>query len=112
NEAPTVANPVADHTVLEGTPFSIPMPANTFADQDAILGDVLTYSAALANGSALPSWLSFNAANRTFSGTPDDAQVGSLDLRLTATDTGNLSTSDVFTLTVQNVNEAPTVANP
>jgi len=31
---------------------------------------------------------------------------------VTATDTGNLTASDIFTLTVQNVNEAPTVANP
>ena len=35
-----------------------------------------------------------------------------LDLRVTATDPGNLSASDVFTLTVNNVNDAPTVANP
>jgi Ca2+-binding RTX toxin-like protein len=107
NEAPTVAVPLADQMVLEDAPFSLQIPATTFADPDA--GEVLTYSAALANGSALPTWLTFNAAIRTFSGTPDDAQVGSLDLRVTATDTGNLSASDVFTLTVANVNEAPTV---
>ncbi|THI86102.1 MAG: hypothetical protein CAF41_009330, partial [Nitrospira sp. CG24A] len=110
NDAPTVAVPLADQTVSEDAPFSIQVPANTFADQDAIHGDTLTYSASLANGSALPTWLSFNATTRTFTGTPDDAHVGSLDLRVTATDTGNLTASDVFTLTVQNVNEAPTVA--
>ena len=110
NDAPTVANPFADQTVLEGAPFSIQVPGNTFADEDA--GDVLSYSATLADGSALPTWLSFNGTTRTFTGTPDDAQVGSLDLRVTATDTGNLSVSDVLTLTVTNVNEAPTVASP
>jgi Ca2+-binding RTX toxin-like protein len=110
NHAPTVANALADQTVPEDAPFSIQVPANTFADQDA--GDTLIYSASLADGAALPSWLSFDATTRTFSGTPDDAQVGSLDLKVMATDTGNLTASDIVTLTVQNVNEAPTVANP
>ena len=110
NDAPTVANLLVDQTVLEDAPFSIQVPGNTFADEDA--GDVLSYSARLANGSALPTWLSFNATTRTFTGTPDDAQVGSLDLRVTATDNGNLTVSDVFTLTVTNVNDAPTIAAP
>ncbi|HSL03114.1 MAG TPA: putative Ig domain-containing protein [Nitrospiraceae bacterium] len=110
NDTPTVANPLADQTVSEDAPFSTQVPVNAFADEDA--GDVLSYSASLTNGSALPTWLSFNATTRTFTGTPGDAQVGSLDLRVTATDSGNLSVSDVVTLTVANVNEAPTVVAP
>ncbi|TKB72939.1 MAG: hypothetical protein E8D46_10695, partial [Nitrospira sp.] len=110
NDPPTVLNLIADHTLPEDAPFSIQVPANTVADDDAIHGDTLTYSASLANGAALPTWLSFDVATRTFTGTPDDAQVGALDLRVTATDTGNLSASDTFTLTIQNVNEAPIVA--
>ncbi len=110
NRAPTVATPLADQTVPEDAPFSLVMPANMFADQDA--ADVLTLSASLADGTALPSWLGFDAATRTFTGMPDDAQVGTLDLKVTATDSGNLSVSDVFTLTVTNVNDAPTVATP
>ncbi|HMS82056.1 MAG TPA: calcium-binding protein [Nitrospira sp.] len=110
NHAPTVTNPIADQTVLEDAPFSIQVSDNTFADPNA--GDTLTYSATLANGHAVPSWLSFDAATRTFSGTPDDAQVGTLNLTVTATDAGGLSAVSSFALTVQNVNEAPTVANP
>jgi trimeric autotransporter adhesin len=110
NQAPTVANPVPDQTVLEDAPFSAQIPTSTFTDPDA--GEVLTYSATLANGATLPTWLSFDATMRTFTGTPDDAQVGSLDLRVMATDTGNLSVSDTFTLTVQNVNDAPAVIVP
>jgi Ca2+-binding RTX toxin-like protein len=112
NDAPTVATPLADQTVLEDAPLTIQVPADTFGDADAIHGDTLTYSATLANGSPLPSWLNLNVTTRTFTGMPDDAQIGGLDLRVTATDTGNLSASDVFTLTVSNVNEAPVVANP
>jgi hypothetical protein len=110
NQAPTVANPLVDQMVSEGTMFSLPVPSNTFIDPDA--QDTLAYSASLADGSALPAWLSFDAVTRTFTGTPDDAQVGSLDLRVTATDSGSLSAFDTFTLTIQNVNEAPTVASP
>ncbi len=110
NHAPTVTNPLADQTVPEDAPFSFVGPATTFADQDA--GDVLTFSASLADGTALPGWLSFDASSAMFSGMPDDAQVGSLDLRVTATDRENLNVSDVFRLTVANVNEAPTVAVP
>ncbi|NOS81873.1 MAG: hypothetical protein HOP32_09875, partial [Nitrospira sp.] len=110
NHAPTLATPLADQTVPEDVPFSFIVPSTTFSDEDT--GDVLTLSASLADGTALPGWLSFNATTRTFTGTPDDAQVGTLDLRVTATDTGNLSASDTFTLTVTNVNEAPTVAAP
>jgi Ca2+-binding RTX toxin-like protein len=110
NHAPTVAVPLADQTISEGASLNLVVPANTFADEDA--GDALTYSASLADETALPAWLSFNPTTRTFTGTPDDAQVGNLDLRVTVTDTGKLTVSDVFTLTVNNVNEAPTVAAP
>ena len=74
NHAPTITAPLADQTVPEDAPFSLVVPANTFADEDA--GDLLTLSASLADGTALPSWLTFDEATRTFSGTPDDAQVG------------------------------------
>ena len=59
----------------------------------------LTYKATLASGAALPGWLSFDAATRTFSGTPPQNFNGSIDLKVTASD-GSFSTSDTFTLTV------------
>jgi Ca2+-binding RTX toxin-like protein/GH24 family phage-related lysozyme (muramidase) len=107
NRAPTVANPMADQTVLEDAPFSVVVPANTFADQD--VGDDLTLSASLSDGTALPAWLSFDPLTRTFSGTPDDAQVGTLGLRVTATDHLNAAVATTFSLTITNVNEAPTL---
>jgi Ca2+-binding RTX toxin-like protein len=107
NHAPTVAMPLADRSVPEDTQFSLTVPSHTFADEDA--GDVLALSASLADGSALPTWLNFDAPTATFSGTPDDAEVGSLDLKVTATDQENESISDVFTVSITNVNEAPTV---
>lgn len=112
NEAPTVATPLADQNILEDAAFSLAVPASTFADVDQIHGEVLTYSATLAEGTALPTWLSFDPLTRTFSGTPVNSDVGVLNVAVTATDSGNLSTSDTFSLTVQNINDAPTVAAP
>ena len=97
NRAPVVASPMSDLTWREGASTVFTVPAGTFADPD---GNSLTYSAKLSTGAALPSWLSFNAATHVFSGT---APVGSPDytVRVTATDTGGLSTYDdvnVFTV--------------
>ncbi|MDZ8104294.1 MAG: Ig-like domain-containing protein [Nostoc sp. DedQUE12a] len=105
NDAPTVANIIADQTTLEDGFFSFTVPANTFADVDA--GDSLTYSATLANGNPLPAWLTFNANTRTFSGTPDDPNNGTISIKVTATDTSNASANDTFNLTVTPVNDAP-----
>ena len=90
NHAPTVATPLADQTVPEDAPFSLVVPANAFADEDA--DDILTLSASLADGTTLPDVAELLCGDAaTFSGTPDDAQVGSLDLRVTATDAGILA---------------------
>ena len=110
NHAPTLAAPLADQTVPEDAPFSLVVPADTFADEDA--GDMLTLSASLADGTPLPAWLTFDAATATFAGTPDDAQVGTLDLKVTATDRENLTVSDDFRLIIANINETPTVEAP
>jgi len=75
--------------------LSYAVPAGLFTDAD---GDALTYSATRADGSALPPWLSFNAATQTFSGTPAAADFGAFDVKVNATDPGGLSASDVFTV--------------
>ena len=108
NDAPTVANAVADQSTAEDAVYSYQIPANTFADVDT--GDTLTYEATLANGDPLPTWLSFDASTRTLSGTPLNGDVGLIDVKVTATDSAGtpLSVSDTFTLTVTNTNDAPT----
>lgn len=110
NHAPTVATPLEDRTIQEDVPFTMTVAVDAFADPDA--GDLLTFSASLAHDGPLPSWLSFDAGTRTFSGTPDNGDVGSLEVKVTATDSGSLSASDTFNLTVTNVSDAPTVASP
>ena len=98
NQQPVVSNPIPNQTATAGAVFSYTFPTNTFSDPDA--GTTLTYSATLSNGSALPAWLSFSAGTRTFSGTPAAANVGPIDVRVTASDGAGGSISDVFTLTV------------
>lgn len=106
NHAPTVAAPLQDQQVIEGRGFSYVVPAGAFVDVDA--ADTLTFSATLADGSALPSWLVFDAQTRTFSGTAEGA--GTLSVRVTASD-GSLTASDVFDLAVQ-PNLAPVLSVP
>ena len=105
NNAPTVANEIADQSATQDSAFNFTVPANTFNDVDA--GDILSYTATLDNGEALPTWLSFDAATGTFSGTPGDSDVGSLSVTLTATDSFGASISDTFNLAIANTNEPP-----
>jgi Ca2+-binding RTX toxin-like protein len=101
NDAPAVAAAIPDRTASEDAAFSYVIPAGTFADVDNATLSLTT--------SALPTWLSFNAATRTFSGTPTNANVGTFNVTVTASD-GSLSVSDIFAITVTNTNDAPTVA--
>ena len=110
NQTPTLDNAISDQTVSGSGAWSYQVPANTFSDPDS---DPLTYSATLGDGSALPSWLSFDVSNRIFGGNPAIAQDASpITLKVTATDSGGLTVSDTFTATFSNSNDTPTVANP
>ena len=103
NQAPVVMIPLADQTFAEDSPVSFTLPANSFSDAD---GDALTYTATLSNGAALPSWLSFDAASRTFSGTPP------LNYNGTTLGQGHRvrwhrRDRDTFNLAIASVNDAP-----
>ena len=96
NTAPVVANPLADQEVTVDVPFTYVVPADAFTDAD---GDLLTYTAALSGGGMLPSWLTFDPATRTFTGTPTAADVGTVSVKVTASD-GSDSVSDTFDIVV------------
>ena len=68
---------------------------NVFADVD--VGDTLSYTATDVGGSALPSWLTFNAATRTFSGTPT-AGDSNLTVTVIAMDTAGATQSNSFNI--------------
>ena len=97
NKDPVVDNPIPDRLATVALLFYFQFTVDTFRDPD---GDSLTYTAAKADGTALPAWLHFDAAQRTFSGTPDNNDVGVLSVKVAADDSKGGSTFDTFNITV------------
>ena len=93
NQTPYLNNALTDQTATEKVAFSYQFNSTDFKDDD--FQDRLTYSATLSNGAALPSWLSFDSATRTFSGTPGVNDAGTVSVKVTASD-GQATTSDTF----------------
>ncbi|MEQ8238972.1 MAG: putative Ig domain-containing protein, partial [Cyclobacteriaceae bacterium] len=109
NDAPTVNNAIPNKVINEDELFEFMIPANTFVDVD--LNDQLSITADIIDGSPFPSWLNFDNATNTFSGTPTNDDLGTIAISVSAIDQNAESTSTDFTLEVINVNDAPTVAN-
>ncbi|MFZ5636354.1 MAG: putative Ig domain-containing protein [Pseudomonadota bacterium] len=95
NRAPVVSVPLDDQYAYSDYEFYYQIPANSFTDPD---NNPLTYTATLSNGSALPAWLSFNAATRTFQGYPFGTGNQGWTIRVRATDPSGLSVYDDFWL--------------
>jgi len=104
--APVLSSQTGTQTWKLGQAVSFALAADTFTDPQ---GENLTYKATLANGSALPSWLKFNAATGTFTGTVPNTANG-LSVKVTATNTGGASTSETFSIATPA--SAPTVTAP
>lgn len=97
-KAPVLSSQTANQSWTAGQKVSLTLAANTFTDPDK---QTLSYKATLGDGTALPSWLSFNATTNTFSGTaPTLTKQQTLSLKVTATDTDKLSVSETFSVTL------------
>ncbi len=107
NDMPIIVNPIASQVASEDSFFSFTIPDGTFSDFDE--GDILTYNASMSNGDQLPAWLSFDPGTRNFSGIASNDDVGTLELKVTATDIAGEAASNVFNVMVNNVNDAPTL---
>ena len=117
NDAPTVANTIPDQPATVGTAFSYAFPANTFSDADT--GDMLRLHGRARDESrrqveqTLPTWLpTFAASTRTFSGTPQTADVGTVALKVTASDGNGGSVSDEFDIIVSAAANTPATGAP
>ena len=97
NHAP-VAGEIASQNARVDQEFAFAVPANTFTDVDP--GDQLSYSASLAGGQALPSWLTFDPTTQAFSGTPPAGAIGTLEVRVTAVDLTGLLAASTFVLSI------------
>lgn len=106
NDAPTVTHLVNPDPAIPGAPWTWNT-GTVFADPE---GTAIVYSATLADGSALPDWLSFDADTHTFSGNPP-AGSPYLDIKVVGTDAGGASASTTFTLQLADTDDAATAAN-
>ncbi|WP_397595140.1 putative Ig domain-containing protein, partial [Sphingorhabdus sp.] len=104
SSALTLANFALQPSVNEDTAWSYQVEDDIFGD---VHGDTLTFIATLANGEAMPTWISFNPSTLTFSGTPPQDFNGDISVTVTARDGGN-SASDTFILTVNPVEDEAT----
>ncbi|RLC59030.1 MAG: hypothetical protein DRI30_01525, partial [Chloroflexi bacterium] len=107
-DAPTVDNAIGNQVAIENAAFSFTVAANAFSDPDT--SDTLTYTATLADNSALPVWLTFNPVTLNFSGTPASTNLGSIDVKVSADD-GTSTITDTFQLAVNPV-VPPVGVNP
>ena len=107
NDAPVLDNALIDQAASEDVAFSYSFAANSFSDPFPV-ADTITYTATLSDNSALPSWLSFDGATRTFSGTALGSDTGAISVRVTATDSFSANVSDDFDITISSNNDAPT----
>ncbi len=100
NQAPVVVTEIPDVSQNEGEALNLDISGN-FSDPD---GQTLTFSG------DLPSWVSLDADSGVLTGTPENADVATTQVTITATDSEGLSVSDTFQLTVVDVNTmTPTV---
>ena len=107
NDAPVVAQAIADQGGDAGQPVFVPVcgehvqrrgwrPADLYGDVDPV--------------GSLPAWLHFDGSTRTFSGTPTNADIGTIVVKVTASD-GTLLVSDTFNIAVGNTNDPPVIQN-
>ena len=115
NDAPTVANQISDTAVNEdaalgdGNDPEVTSSLLTYS-QMPIQATRVPYTATQTDGSALPGWLTFTANTRLFTGTPLNANVGTLSVRVTCTDGSSATASDDFDIVISNTNDAPTTS--
>jgi len=107
NRVPTLDNLISDQNIPLGTSFIYQFSSLTFSDLD---GDVLIYTAAQSDGSALPNWLTFDPETRTFSGIPQSGTQGTYNIKVTADDEFGGTVDDTFQLSV--VNQSPSSIIP
>ncbi len=84
--------------VADGHPFVFQVPRNAFAVAAGDRG--ISFTAALVDGRALPSWLSFDPKTGDFSGDPPAGAKGVYDIAVTIRDAQGHQATKVFRFTV------------
>lgn len=92
---------IPDADATAGRSFSFSLGADTFRSSNT--SDTLAYTATLADGASLPSWLQFDAARKVFSGIPASTDPSAVRVRVTASASGTAgasSASDEFQILI------------
>jgi hypothetical protein len=108
NDNPLVANPISDMFVDEDDPDTIVDLSNVFDDPD-LPTDTLS-PAVWGNSNTNLVTTNLIGTNLTLSFVAD--QIGTADIEVRTVDSGGLWISDTFTVTVNPINDAPTVSGP
>jgi len=108
NDAPTYDQPLVNQMVEADSALTYTFSANTFSDID--YADALSYSATVTTG-LWPAWLTFDGNTRTFTGTPTNADEGTITIRVTATDLLGSTANGLFNIVVKPFNHIPVVSN-
>jgi CSLREA domain-containing protein len=106
--APVVINAIPDQTFSGPGVHAYTAPADIFFDLE---GDSFTCTAKQTSGAALPGWLSFDSATRTFSGNPDPDATSPLQLCFNANDGNGGIGFDDFELSLTDVADNSLVVN-
>lgn len=114
NSPPIVSKEIEDQSTPYGKLYSFTIPENIFSDPD---GDALSYSVSLVpvgliDNTQLPEWLLFDENELTLSGTPAKNNVGTLKIKVTASDRVESSVHDVFILEISEPNAIPQIVKP
>jgi Ca2+-binding RTX toxin-like protein len=110
NDLPFTEGNISDQVTNEDSFFNFTFSPGIFNDPDT--DDSLAFSVTLSDSSALPAWLSFDSNNLTFSGTPLNDDVGTVEIEVTATDNFGETAATMFSLMVNNTNDQPVINNP
>jgi len=92
NDPPQASKDLVNQEFYTDTAFEYIFDSGTFVDPE---GDPMTYDATLADGSALPSWITLDGSLRKFSGTTA-SDFSTLTIKLTATDPFGAEASSEF----------------
>ena len=97
NDAPTLVTGLQTFGLRVGQDNAYTLPLEAFTDVDK--GDSLTLSVTQADGTALPSWMSYTTLTRQLRANPTAAQaMQPLQLKVTATDTSGAKVSTLLTV--------------
>ena len=98
NHAPVALQPPARQVADAGFAFNLNLSGLLFVDHDR--GDTLRYSMAPATGSEIAPWLQLDPQTGVLGGLPTEADVGAVELVLTATDSVGAEVSATLSIDV------------